>query len=100
MIDFKFKVCYDFTGVTKEEMTKILLEDYMLRVCVNFVLNLLQKPLETVYLYKMTSKLDEGGERYYWIYTNDTADMEVVLVRDLLDTPVLFNYNKHKIFIL
>ena len=100
MIDFEFKVCYDFTGVTEEELNKILLEDYMLRVCVNFVLNLLQKPLETVYLCKMTSKLDEGGERYYWIYTNNTADMEVVLVRKLLDTPVPFNYNKHQIFIL
>lgn len=37
---------------------------------------------------------------FYWMYTNDSTGMEVVLVRKLLDTPVPFNYNKHQVFII
>ena len=100
MIDFKFKVCYDFTGVTEEELNKLSAQDIMLHQCIKCVRVLLERPLETVYLYKIGHTSNEGIFSYYWIYTNYSTGMEVVLVRKLLDTPVTFNYNKHQIFIL
>lgn len=101
MIDFEFKVCYDFTGVTEEELD--ILRDYnsMLYQCIIGVRILLERPLETVYLYKIGyTSSNEGVLSYYWMYTNDPTGMEVISVRKLLDTPVPFNYNKHQIFIL
>ena len=53
MIDFKFKVCYDFTGVTEEELNKLSAQDIMLHQCIIGVRILLERPLETVYLYKV-----------------------------------------------
>ena len=100
MIDFKFKVCYDFTGVTEEELNKLSAQDIMLHQCIRYVRILLERPLETVYLYKIGHTSNEGIFSFYWMYTNDSTGMEVVLVRKLLDTPVPFNYNKHQIFIL
>lgn len=100
MIDFKFKVCYDFTGVTEEELNKLSAQDIMLHQCIRYVWILLERPLETVYLYKIGRTSNEGIFSFYWMYTNDSTSMEVVLVRKLLDTPVPFNYNKHQIFIL
>ena len=101
MIDFKFKVCYDFTGVTEEELNKLSAQDIMLHQCIIGVRILLERPLETVYLYKIgyTSSNEEIFS-FYWINTNDSTGMEVISVRNLLDTPVPFNYNKHQIFIL
>ena len=100
MIDFKFKVCYDFTGVTEEELNKLSAQDIMLHRCIRYVRILLERPLETVYLYKIGYTSNGGIFSFYWINTNDSTGMEVVLVRKLLDTPVPFNYNKHQIFIL
>ena len=100
MIDFKFKVCYDFTGVTEEELNKLSAQDIMLHQYIRYVRILLERPLETVYLYKIGHTSNEGIFSFYWMYTNDSTGMEVVLVRKLLDTPVPFNYNKHQIFIL
>ena len=101
MIDFKFKVCYDFTGVTEEELNKLSAQDIMLHQCIIGVRILLERPLETVYLYKIgyTSSNEEIFS-FYWTYTNDSTGMEIISVRKLLDTPVPFNYNKHQIFIL
>lgn len=101
MIDFKFKVCYDFTGVTEEELNKLSAYDIMLHQCIIGVRILLERPLETVYLYKIgyTSSNEEIFS-FYWINTNDSTGMDIVSVRKLLDTPVPFNYNKHQIFIL
>ena len=100
MIDFKFRVCYDFTGVTEEELNKLSAQDIMLHQCIRYVRILLERPLETVYLYKIGHTSNEGIFSFYWMYTNDYTGMEVVLVRKLLDTPVLFNYNKHQVFII
>ena len=100
MIDFEFKVCYDFTGVTEEELNKLSAQDIMLHQCIIYVRILLERSLETVYLYKIGHTSNEGIFSFYWMYTNDSTGMEVVLVRKLLDTPVPFNYNKHQIFIL
>lgn len=100
MIDFKFKVCYDFTGVTEEELNKLSAQDIMLHQCIRYVRILLERPLESVYLLKVGHTSNEGIFSFYWMYTNDSTGMEVVLVRKLLDTPVPFNYNKHQIFIL
>lgn len=101
MIDFEFKVCYDFTGVTEEELNKLSAQDIMLHQCIIGVRILLERPLETVYLYKIgyTSSNEEIFS-FYWTYTNDSTSMEIISVRKLLDTPVPFNYNKHQIFIL
>ena len=101
MIDFKFKVCYDFTGVTEEELNKLSAQDIMLHQCIRYVRILLERPLETVYLYKIgyTSSNEEIFS-FYWTHTNDSTSMEIISVRKLLDTPVPFNYNKHQIFIL
>lgn len=101
MIDFKFKVCYDFTGVTEEELNKLSAQDIMLHQCIIGVRILLERPLETVYLYKIgyTSSNEEIFS-FYWMYTNYSTGMEIISVRKLLDTPVPFNYNKHQIFIL
>ena len=101
MIDFEFKVCYDFTGVTEEELNKLSAQDIMLHQCIIGVRILLERPLETVYLYKIgyTSSNEEIFS-FYWINTNDSTGMEVISVRQLLDSPVPFNYNKHQIFIL
>ena len=100
MIDFKFKVCYDFTGVTEEELNKLNAQDIMLHQCIRHIRILLERHLETVYLYKIGHTSNEGVLSYHWIYTKDSTGMEVVSVRKLLDTPVPFNYNKHQIFIL
>lgn len=54
MIDFKFKVCYDFTGVTEEGLNKLSAQDIMLHQCIRYVRILLEIPLETVYLYKVS----------------------------------------------
>ena len=101
MIDFKFRVCYDFTGVTEEELNKLSAQDIMLHQCIIGVRILLERPLETVYLYKIgyTSSNEEIFS-FYWTHTNDSTSMEIISVRKLLDTPVTFNYNKHQIFIL
>lgn len=100
MIDFKFKVCYDFTGVTEEELNKLSAQDIMLHQCIKYVRVLLERPLESVYLYKVCHTSNEGIFSFYWINTNDSTGMEVISVRNLLDSPVPFNYNKHQIFIL
>ena len=100
MIDFKFKVCYDFTGVTEEEIERFSEYDLMLNPCIRYVRVLLERPLETVYLYKVSHTSNEGILSHYWMYTNDIGRMGVVKVKDLLDTPVLFNYNKHQVFII
>ena len=100
MIDFKFKVCYDFTGVTEEELNKLSAQDTMLHQCIIGVRILLERPLETVYLYKIGYTSNEEIFSFYWMYTNDSTGMDIVSVRKLLDTPVPFNYNKHQIFIL
>ena len=100
MIDFKFKVCYDFTGVTEEEIERFSEYDLMLNPCIRYVRVLLERPLETVYLYKVSHTSNEGILSHYWMYTNDSTGMEVISVRQLLDSPVPFNYNKHQIFIL
>ena len=100
MIDFKFKVCYDFTGVTEEELDILRDYDSMLYQCIKYVRVLLERPLETVYLYKVCHTSNEEIFSFYWMYTNDSTGMEVVLVRKLLDSPVPFNYNKHQVFIL
>ena len=100
MIDFEFKVCYDFTGVTEEELNKLSAQDIMLHQCIRYIRILLERLLETVYLYKIGHTSNEGIFSYYWIYTKDSTGMEVISVRKLLDTPVPFNYNKHQIFIL
>ena len=100
MIDFKFRVCYDFTGVTEEELNKLSAQDIMLHPCIRYVRILLERPLESVYLLKVGHTSNEGIFSFYWMCTNDSTGMEVVLVRKLLDTPVPFNYNKHQIFIL
>ena len=101
MIDFKFRVYYDFTGVTEEELNKLSAQDIMLHQCIIGVRILLERPLETVYLYKIgyTSSNEEIFS-FYWTHTNDSTGMDIVSVRQLLDTPVPFNYNKHQIFII
>ena len=96
MIDFKFKVCYDFTGVTEEELNKLSAYDNMLHQCIRYV----RIPLESIYLYKIRHTSNEGVLSYYWMNTNDSTGMDIVSVRQLLDSPVPFNYNKHQIFIL
>ena len=100
MIDFKFKVCYDFTGVTEEELNKLSAQDIMLHQCIIGVRILLERSLETVYLYKIERTSNEEIFSYYWMNTNDSTGMDIVSVRQLLDSPVPFNYNKHQIFIL
>ena len=100
MIDFKFRVCYDFTGVTEEEIERFSEYDLMLNPCIKYVRVLLERPLESVCLYKVCHTPNEGILSHYWMYTNDSTGMEVVSVRKLLDSPVPFNYNKHQIFIL
>ena len=100
MIDFEFKVCYDFTGVTEEELNKLSAQDIMLHQCIKYLRVLLERPLESVYLYKIGHTSNEGIFSFYWMYTNDSTGMEVISVRQLLDSPVQFNYNKHQIFIL
>lgn len=100
MIDFKFRVCYDFTGVTEEELNKLSAQDLMLNPCIRYVRVLLERLLETVYLYKVGHTSNEGVLSYYWMNTNDSTGMDIVSVRQLLDSPVPFNYNKHQIFIL
>ena len=100
MIDFKFKVYYDFTGVTEEELQKLVKDDVMLNQCVKFILIQLERPLESVYLYKVTRESSSINIGHHWMYTNDIGRMGVVKVKDLLDTPVLFNYNKHQVFII
>lgn len=100
MIDFKFKVCYDFTGVTEEEIERFSEYDLMLNPCIKYVRVLLERPLESVYLYKVCHTSNEGVLSYYWMNTNDSTGMDIVSVRQLLDSPVPFNYNKHQIFIL
>ena len=100
MIDFKFKVYYDFTGVTEEELDILSAQDIMLDQCIKYVRVLLERPLESVYLYKIGHTSNEEIFSFYWMYTNDSTGMEIISVRQLLDTPVTFNYNKHQIFIL
>ena len=100
MIDFKFKVCYDFTGVTEEELNKLSAQDIMLHQCIIGVRILLERSLETVYLYKIGHTSNEEIFSFYWLNTNDSTGMDIVSVRKLLDSPVPFNYNKHQIFIL
>lgn len=100
MIDFKFRTCYDFTGVTEEELNKLSAQDLMLNPCIKYVRVVLERPLEIVYLYKVSRTSNKGVLSYYWMYTNDSTGMDIVSVRQLLDTPVPFNYNKHQIFIL
>ena len=100
MIDFKFRTCYDFTGVTEGELQKLGKDDVMLNQCVKFILIQLGRPLESVYLYKVAIESDRRNIGHHWVYTNDIGRMGVVKVRDLLDTPVPFNYNEHKIIIL
>ena len=96
MIDFEFKVCYDFTGVTEEELNKLSAQDIMLHQCIIGI----RIPLESIYLYKIGYTSNEGIFSFYWINTNASTSMDIVSVRNLLDTPVPFNYNKHQIFIL
>ena len=100
MIDFEFKVCYDFTGVTEEELNKLSAQDIMLDQCIKYVRVLLERLLESVYLLKVGHTSNEGIFSFYWINTNASTGMEIISVRQLLDTPVTFNYNKHQIFIL
>ena len=100
MIDFEFKVCYDFTGVTEEELNKLSAQDSMLYQCIKYVRVLLERPLKSVYLFKVGHTSNEGIFSFYWMYTNDSTGMDIVSVRQLLDSPVPFNYNKHQIFIL
>ena len=100
MIDFKFKVCYDFTGVTEEELNKLSAQDIMLHQCIKYVRVLLERPLESVYLYKVCHTSNEGIFSFYWVNTNYSRGMDIVSVRQLLDSPVSFNYNKHQVFIL
>ena len=100
MIDFKFRVCYDFTGVTEEEIERLSEYDLMLNPCIRYVRVLLERPLETVYLYKIGHTSNEGVLSYYWMYANDSTGMDIVSVRQLLDSPVPFNYNKHQVFII
>ena len=100
MIDFEFRVCYDFTGVTEEELNKLSDYDSMLDQCIKYVRVLLERLLESVYLLKVGHTSNEGILSYYWMYTNASTGMDIVSVRKLLDTPVPFNYNKHQIFIL
>ena len=100
MIDFKFKVCYDFTGVTEEELDILRDYDSMLYQCIKYVRVLLERPLETVYLYKVCHTSNEEIFSFYWMYTNDSTGMDIISVKQLLDSPVPFNYNKHQIFIL
>ena len=100
MIDFKFRVYYDFTGVTEEEIEGFSEYDLMLNPCIKYVRVLLERPLESVYLYKVCHTSNEGVLSYYWMNTNDSTGMDIVSVRQLLDSPVPFNYNKHQIFIL
>ena len=100
MIDFKFRTCYDFTGVTEEELNKLSAQDLMLNPCIKYVRVVLERPLEIVYLYKVSHTSNKGVLSYYWMYTNDSTGMDIVSVRQLLDSPVPFNYNKHQIFIL
>ena len=100
MIDFKFKVCYDFTGVTEEEIERFSEYDLMLNQRIRFVRILLERPLESIYLYKIEHTSNEEIFSYYWMYTNDSTGMDIVSVRQLLDSPVLFNYNKHQVFII
>ena len=100
MIDFEFKVCYDFTGVTEEELDKLSAQDIMLHQCIIGVRILLERPLESVYLYKVCHTSNEEIFSFYWVNTNDSTGMDIVSVRQLLDSPVTFNYNKHQIFIL
>lgn len=100
MIDFEFKVCYDFTGVTEEELNKLSAQDIMLHQCIKYLRVLLERPLESVYLYKIGHISNERIFSFYWMYTNDSTGMDIVSVRQLLDSPVPFNYNKHQIFIL
>ena len=100
MIDFEFKVCYDFTGVTEEELDRLSAQDIMLHQCIKYLRVLLERPLESVYLYKIGHTSNEGIFSFYWMYTNDSTGMDIVSVRQLLDSPVPFNYNKHQIFIL
>ena len=100
MIDFKFKVCYDFTGVTEEELDILSAQDIMLDQCIRYVRILLEKPLESIYLYKVCHTSNEEIFSFYWMYTNASTGMDIVSVRQLLDSPVTFNYNKHQIFIL
>ena len=69
MIDFKFKVCYDFTGVTEEEIERFSEYDLMLNPCIRYVRVLLERPLETVYLYKVSHTSTEE-------YFNDRFDKE------------------------
>ena len=100
MIDFEFKVCYDFTGVTEEELNKLSAQDIMLHQCIKYVRVLLERPLESVYLYKVCHTSNEGVLSFYWVNTNYSRGMDIVSVRQLLDSPVPFNYNKHQVFIL
>ena len=100
MIDFEFKVCYDFTGVTEEELNKLSAQDIMLHQCIKYVRVLLERPLESVYLYKVCHTSNEGVLSFYWVNTNYSRGMDIVSVRQLLDSPVSFNYNKHQVFIL
>ena len=100
MIDFKFKVCYDFTGVTEEEIERFSEYDLMLNPCIRYVRVLLERPLKSVYLFKVGHTSSEGILSHYWMYLDDSTGMDIVSVRQLLDTPVPFNYNKHQIFIL
>ena len=100
MIDFKFKVCYDFTGVTEEELDILCDYDSMLYQYIKYVRVLLERPLESVYLFKVGHTSNEGVLSYYWMDTNDSTGMDIVSVRQLLDSPVPFNYNKHQIFII
>ena len=100
MIDFEFKVCYDFTGVTEEELDRLSAQDIMLHQCIIGVRVLLERPLESVYLYKVGHTSNEEIFSFYWMYTNDSTGMDIVSVRQLLDSPVPFNYNKHQVFII
>ena len=100
MIDFKFRTCYDFTGVTEVELQKLVKDDVMLNQCVKFILIQLERPLESVYLYKVTRESSSINIGHHWMYTNDIGRMGVVKVRDLLDIPVPFNYNEHQILII
>ena len=100
MIDFEFKVCYDFTGVTEEELDILRDYDSMSYQYIKYVRVLLERPLKSVYLFKVGHTSNEGIFSFYWMYTNDSTGMDIVSVRQLLDSPVPFNYNKHQIFIL
>ena len=100
MIDFKFRVYYDFTGVIEKELYRLSAQDIMLHQCIKYVRVLLERPLESVYLLKVGHTSNEGIFSFYWMYTNDSTGMDIVSVRQLLDTPVPFNYNKHQVFII